>query len=84
VTTALNNAATAHAITGINVYKDEGAKEATYLFTFNTRYGAETFQGIMPNTGAAGVSTAGKTQVMALQQLQPLVINESTAGRHQI
>jgi hypothetical protein len=38
----------------------------------------------MPDTGAASVSTAGKTQVMALQQLQPLVINESTAGRHRI
>jgi hypothetical protein len=84
VTTALNNAATAHAITGIDVYKDESAKEATHLFTFDTRYGAETFQGIMPDTGAAGVSTAGKTQVIALQQLQPLVIDKSTAGRHRI
>jgi hypothetical protein len=36
----------------------------------------------MPNTGAAGVLIAGKTQVMALQQLQPLAINELTVGRH--
>ena len=82
VTTALNNAATIHAITGIDPYKDEGAREATHLFTFDTRYGAEIFQGIMPDTGAAGVLTAGKTQVIALQQLQHLAIDTSTAGRH--
>jgi hypothetical protein len=39
----------------------------------------------MPDTGAAGVSTAGKTQVMALQRLQPsATIDESTAGCHWI
>ncbi|KAF1828003.1 hypothetical protein BDW02DRAFT_603927 [Decorospora gaudefroyi] len=43
VTTALNNAATTYAITGIDPYKDEGAQEATHLFTFHARYGAEIF-----------------------------------------
>jgi hypothetical protein len=30
------------------------------VFIFNSRYSSETFQGIMPNSGAAGVSTAGQ------------------------
>ena len=61
------------------------AKEETHLFTFDARYGADLFQGIMPDTGAAGVSTAGKTQVTALQQIQPsAVLDESAAGRHRI
>lgn len=39
----------------------------------------------MPDTGAASVLTASKTQVMALQQqLQYLAIDTSTAGRHRI
>jgi hypothetical protein len=39
----------------------------------------------MPDTSAAGISTAGKTQVMALQRLQPsAMIDESTAGRYRI
>ncbi|KAF1360357.1 hypothetical protein EJ07DRAFT_165511 [Lizonia empirigonia] len=85
LTINLNDAAATHAITGIDPYASETAKEAPHMFTFDHRYGAHCFQGIMPDTGAAGVSTAGKTQVMALQRLQPsAMIDESTVGRHRI
>ena len=39
----------------------------------------------MPDTGAAGVSTAGEPQVRALQQLDTSIqIDQSTAGQHTI
>jgi hypothetical protein len=85
ITTILSNAATAHAITGIDPYDETKVTEEPCMFTFDLRYGVHTFQGIMPDTGAAGISTAGKTQVIALQQIQPVAtIDESTAGRHRI
>ncbi|KAF1828306.1 hypothetical protein BDW02DRAFT_652134 [Decorospora gaudefroyi] len=85
ITTNLNNTAMTHAITGIDPYANEPAKEETHLFTFDSRYSAHLFQGIMPDTGAAGVSTAGKTQVTALQRIQPsAIIDTSTAGRYRI
>jgi hypothetical protein len=31
------------------------------VFTFNSRYSSETFQGIMPDSGAAGVFMAGQS-----------------------
>ena len=72
-----------HAITGIDLYANEPAKEETNLFTLDSRYSAHLFEGIMPDTGAAGVSTAGKTQVTALQRIQPsAIIDTSTAERY--
>ncbi|KAK1914262.1 hypothetical protein P3342_007508 [Pyrenophora teres f. teres] len=62
----------------------DGETMASHLFTLDHRYGREQFQGIMPDTGAAGVSTAGKQQVTALHRIQPLRIDKSTAGRHRI
>jgi hypothetical protein len=35
-------------------------------FTFDSQYFSKTFQGIMPDSGAAGVSTAGQPQFTAL------------------
>ncbi|KAK1914231.1 hypothetical protein P3342_007477 [Pyrenophora teres f. teres] len=81
----LNNTAALHAITKIDLYAgNDIAKEASHLFTLDHRYGREQFQGIMPDTGAAGVSTAGKQQVIALHRIQPLRIDKLTAGRHRI
>src|SRR5271168_3747384 len=52
-------------------------------FSFDDRYSANVFCGIMPDTGAADVSTAGESQVRALQQLDSSVqIDYSTAGQH--
>lgn len=85
ITTRLNNAATAHAATGNDPYGDNTHKGETHLFTFYSRYGENTFQGIMPDTGAAGISTAGETQVKALQRLMPSIyIDKTKAGSHRI
>jgi hypothetical protein len=55
----LNNAVILYAFTGENLYKEK-AREESHLFTFYSRYDGETFQGIMPDTGEAGTSTAGE------------------------
>ncbi|KAI0992585.1 hypothetical protein K3495_g15600, partial [Podosphaera aphanis] len=46
-------------------------RETNDVFTFNDRYSSDNFQGIMPDSGAAGVSTAGHPQFQALQKLMP-------------
>jgi hypothetical protein len=54
-------------------------------FIFDSRYSGTTFQGIMPDSGAAGVSTAGLPQVTALSKLDPtILVDSSTAGNHRI
>jgi hypothetical protein len=83
-TTMLNNAAILHALTGENPYKKK-ARKKSHLFTFYNRYDGETFQGIMPDTGAAGTSTAGELQVKALQRKLPYVtINTAIVGNHKV
>jgi hypothetical protein len=80
----LNNAAAMHGFTGVDLYNQQ-AQEKSHLFTFYSRYDANTFQGIMPDTDAAGVSTAGEPQVKALQKRFPKVtVDTSTAGQHKI
>lgn len=55
------------------------------VFTFEGRYSSETFQGIMPDTGAAGISTAGEPQLQALQKLNAkLHLDRTIAGDHHI
>jgi hypothetical protein len=80
----LNNAAAMHGFTGVDSYNQQ-AQEKSHLFTFYSRYDANTFQGIMPDTVAAGVSTAGEPQVKALQKRFPkITVDTSTAGQHKI
>jgi hypothetical protein len=43
------------------------------VFTFNSRYLSETFQGIMPDIGVLGISIAGYPQYLALQKSFPEV-----------
>jgi len=38
----------------------------SFAFSFNNKYSANVFYGIMPDTRAAGVSTVGEPQVQAL------------------
>ncbi|TVY52702.1 hypothetical protein LCER1_G008679 [Lachnellula cervina] len=58
--------------------------ERSDAFTFEDRY-ASVFQGIMPDSGAAGISTAGANQVAAIQKLFPnLEIDDHSAGKHTI
>jgi hypothetical protein len=41
-------------------------KDINSVFTFNSRYSSETFQGIILDIGALGISTAGYPQYLAL------------------
>ncbi|POS82147.1 hypothetical protein EPUL_006114 [Erysiphe pulchra] len=89
----LNNQSTLHAITGRDIFRchnnDEFSIESSK--TTNTvwnvensilpRYSSTKFQGIIPETGAAGVSTVGHPQVIALQKLNASIqIDKSRAG----
>lgn len=59
---------------------DEAKTNLPQLFLLD-RYNREIFQGILPDTGAANTSTAGKNQVEALQLQDPSVtIDTSKAG----
>ena len=54
-------------------------------FTFKGRYSSKAFQGIMPDTGAAGISTAGESQLQALQKTNiSLRLDCTTAGDYRI
>ncbi|KAI1007484.1 hypothetical protein K3495_g736 [Podosphaera aphanis] len=60
-------------------------RETNNVFTLNHRYSSDNFQGIMPESGAAGVSATGHTKFQALQKLMPsLQLDRSTAGEHNI
>ncbi|KAI0997435.1 hypothetical protein K3495_g10751 [Podosphaera aphanis] len=83
-TNLLNNQCVMHALTGTDPY-DGKADGPSHLFHFQSRYGSDVFQGIMPDTGAAGISTAGENQVKALQKKLPSIeLDTSTAGRYSV
>jgi hypothetical protein len=56
----LNNQLAYYAFTKDNVFEQQVNKHTTDVFTFEGRYLSDTFQGIMPDTGASGVSSAGE------------------------
>jgi hypothetical protein len=62
----LNNYSVFHSLTKTDVFNLPAEPLA---FTFDSRYSSETFQGIMPDSRAAGVSTAEQPQFTALQKL---------------
>jgi hypothetical protein len=54
-------------------------------FTFDNRYFLYEFQGIMPDSGAAGISLAGEPQVQALQKKDPTIqLDTAAAGSNTI
>jgi hypothetical protein len=54
-----------------------------YIFFFI--HDADVFKGIMPDTGAAGVFTAGERQIRALQKkILDITVDTSTAGKYRI
>jgi hypothetical protein len=85
--TLLHNNSVFHTLTGIDMFNDKpnvnNAKPQHETFTLD-RYSNQVFQGIMPDTGAAGISTAGISQVQALQQIKNVTIDTSTAGQHKV
>ncbi|KID80949.1 hypothetical protein MGU_11643 [Metarhizium guizhouense ARSEF 977] len=79
---ALQDQAFRHAFLKDDPYND-GERPDNNTFISEDRYSNETFRGILPDTGASGVSSAGHLQVQALQKVQPsLKIDE--AERHEI
>ncbi len=80
----LDTRSTLHAVTKEDGLGEERPSEYS-AFTFTDRYSSDTFQGIMPDTGAAGVSTAGRSQFLALQKIDSSVqLDTTTAGEHKI
>ena len=78
----LNNQSAFHTIIKTDIF-NEPIENTTFIF--KDRYSANIFQGIMSDSGAAGVSTAGEPQTIALQRLDSIVqLNTSTAGQHTI
>lgn len=93
----LNNQSAFHAVTRKDIFKNFKDNKSSSFSpdllnsawqqdnTFLSRYSDFKFQGIIPDTGAAGVSTAGHPQLRALQKQMPSVqINKNRAGEHQI
>jgi hypothetical protein len=81
----LNDQSAYHAFTKHDVFEQQVNKHTTDVFTFEGRYSSDTFQGIMPDTGASGVSSAGEPQFKALRKIDPKVqLGMSRAGEHKI
>ncbi|RKF80198.1 integrase and RNaseH domain-containing protein [Golovinomyces cichoracearum] len=80
----LNDQSVFHGIIKEDIFVDQQAQiPPSSVFTCE-RYLSAVFHGIIPDTGAAGVSTAGHPQVEALMNVFPEVtINIATAGQHQ-
>jgi hypothetical protein len=56
----LNDQLVYYAFTKHNVFEQQVNKHTTDVFTFEGCYSSDTFQGIMPDTGASSVSSAGE------------------------
>jgi hypothetical protein len=70
-------------VTGQDPFNKE--PNETLTFTFDNCYLLNIFQGIMPDSGAAGVLMAGNPQFLALQKLDPIVqLDTLIAGAHKI
>src|SRR3982074_3549516 len=70
----LNNQSVYHAFTGDDIFQLPPLDEqppVSSAFTFNNRYSSYEFHGIMPDSGAAGISSAGEPQLLALQKRDP-------------
>jgi hypothetical protein len=57
--TILNNQSTLHMVTREDPFDKEAEPKETLAFTFDDCYLLNIFQGIMPDSGVAGVLTAG-------------------------
>jgi hypothetical protein len=79
-----------YTITKVNVFNEPkintfSKPPTSSAFTLNNRYSDTTFQGIMLDSGAAGVFITRKPQVIIFQKLDPIVsIDIFIAGNHKI
>ena len=58
IISVLNDQSVFYTVTKIDIF-DESTEDSA--FSYDDRYSAATFQGIMPDSGAAGVLTAGES-----------------------
>jgi len=72
--TLLNDQSVKHALTRLD----------SAVFTVENRYSSHIFKGIIPDTGAAEVSTAGHNQYEALKKIQDVKLNRKRAGEANI
>ncbi len=84
--TALQDQSYEHALTKIDPFQNKAETNSnSEVFTFADRYAAETFQGIMPDSGASGVSTVGEPQLRALQRIDHTIeLDRTRAGERTI
>ncbi|EGY23394.1 uncharacterized protein VDAG_04832 [Verticillium dahliae VdLs.17] len=80
IVAGLADQAVAHALTKEDLHGQQLPDDAASVFSLEGRYSSRGFQGIMPDTGAAGFSTAGHPQFVALQREVPVTLDTSTAG----
>ena len=81
----LNDQSILHSLTKDDPFKPMSFSTSSTAFTFTDRYSSRKFQGIMPDSGAAGVSTAGEPQFKALQNLDSsIILDTKSAGSHNI
>jgi hypothetical protein len=83
----LNDHSAYHAFTRDDMFKLSSTHNPliSSAFTFENRYSSYEFQGIMPDSGAAGISSAGEPQVQALQKKDPTIqLDTSAAGSNTI
>ncbi|KAF1934538.1 hypothetical protein EJ02DRAFT_461106, partial [Clathrospora elynae] len=74
-----------HQISGDNIYSRGTPSTPALQFLIEDRYTQSVYQGILPDTGAANVSTVGGEQYLALIREDPtLTIDTSTAGKASI
>jgi hypothetical protein len=80
----LNNQSILYTITKIDIFNEpKGVPTSTFMF--DSRYSGITFQGIIPDNRAVGVSTASLSQVIILNKLDPIIlVNSSIAGNYRI
>ena len=89
----LNDRSTYHAFTIDDPFENTDKQDLStvpntdgdYSSFTSERYSNLEFQGIMPDSGASGISSAGEPQVIALQRIDPTIkLDKSTAGQHKI
>jgi hypothetical protein len=80
----LNNQSILYIIIKINIFNEPKGVFIS-IFTFDSRYSSITFQGIILDNRAAGVSIIGLPQVIALNKLDlTILVNSSIAGNYRI
>ncbi|KAF1937549.1 hypothetical protein EJ02DRAFT_458633, partial [Clathrospora elynae] len=74
-----------HQILGDDIYGRGTPSTPALQFLIKDQYTRSVYQGILPDTGAANVSTVGREQYLALTREDPtLTIDTSTAGKASI